>query len=134
MSTNAPEAARWLVYAHSDLAAAQALFATPDHYPRQVCYFAQQAAEKALKAIFVFHSVEFPFTHDLDRLRALLPGGWNVKESELTLTDLTVWAVDARYPDDLPDATIMDASAALAISQAVIDSVTHEFDSRLQSE
>ena len=41
---------RWLAYALSDLAAAKALVANPEHYPRQVCYLAQQAAEKSLKA------------------------------------------------------------------------------------
>lgn len=134
MSINATEAARWLAYAHSDLAAAQALYDTPDHYPRQVCYFAQQAVEKALKAIFVFHKIEFPLTHDLDRLRALIPEGWSVKQSSVGLTVLTVWAIGARYPDDLPDATIADATAALAVARAAVDSITNEFESRLQSE
>src|SRR5690606_41165325 len=70
---------RWLDYALSDLAAAKTLLANPDHYPRQVCYLAQQAAEKALKAALVREQVDFPFSHDLDRLRNLLPPSWRVK-------------------------------------------------------
>ena len=70
---NAPESKRWLAYARSDLDAAHALLRDPDHYPRQVCFLAQQAAEKALKAVLVLLEIEFPFTHDLDHLREMMP-------------------------------------------------------------
>jgi len=76
---NVPEAQRWLAYARSDCDAAHALLRDPDHYPRQVCFLAQQAAEKALKAVLVLLEIEFPFTHDLDRLREMVPTGWQVK-------------------------------------------------------
>jgi hypothetical protein len=46
---NVPEAAQWLAYARSDLNAAETLRRDPKHYPRQVCFLAQQAAEKSLK-------------------------------------------------------------------------------------
>jgi len=68
-------------YARSDLEAARTLMASPDHYPRQVCFLAQQAAEKAIKAALILDQVPFPFTHDLDRLRNLLPEQWRVKGS-----------------------------------------------------
>lgn len=44
--------------------------------PRHVCWLAQQAAEKALKAALVLEDIAFPFTHDLDALRNRLPGSW----------------------------------------------------------
>jgi hypothetical protein len=40
---------------------------------------------------------------------------------------LTEWAVDSRYPDDLPDATEADAQAAVRQARAVWDSVRHDF-------
>ena len=43
--------------------------------PRHVAYHAQQAAEKAIKAILVFEQVEFPFTHELNALRHLTRAG-----------------------------------------------------------
>jgi len=49
MSTPEAEARRWLAYARSDLAAAEELLQKPESYPRQVCFLAQQAAEKVLK-------------------------------------------------------------------------------------
>ena len=77
MST--PEAELWLAYARSDPDAASALLRDPEHYPRQVCFLAQQSAEKALKALLVLLDIEFPPTHDLDRLRESVPPGWRVK-------------------------------------------------------
>lgn len=50
------------------------------HYPRQVCYLAQQTIEKALKAALILEQIVFPFSHDLDRLRIMLPAGWQVKD------------------------------------------------------
>ncbi len=82
---SAVEAERWLAYAESDLRAARALLDDPDHFPRQVCFLSQQAAEKALKAVLVLANVDFPRSHDLDYLRDLVPGGWHSKGSILIL-------------------------------------------------
>lgn len=116
---NATDAARWFAYARSDLDAARALLRDPKHYPRQVCYLAQQAAEKSLKAILVLMEIEFPFTHDLDRLRDLVPEGWRVKTQCPDLAELTVWAVESRYPGDIPDVVAEDANQALAQAERV---------------
>jgi HEPN domain-containing protein len=123
---NAAEAARWLAYARSDLDAARALLNDPDHYPRQVCFLAQQAAEKALKAALVLLEIEFPFTHDLDRLRDLIPPGWPVKTEHPDLAGLTIWAVEARYPSDMPDVIEDDAHEALQIAEAVYQNVAND--------
>ena len=123
---NAAEAARWLAYARSDLDAARALLNDPDHYPRQVCFLAQQAAEKALKATLVLLEIEFPFTHDLDRLRDLIPPGWPVKTEHPDLAGLTIWAVEARYPSDMPDVVEDDAHEALQIAEAVYQNVAND--------
>ena len=77
---NQSEARRWISYAESDLKAARALLGSVEFFPRQICFFAQQGAEKAIKAILVFEDVNFPKNHDLDRLRDLIPEGWKVKE------------------------------------------------------
>jgi len=122
---NAPEAVRWLAYARSDLNAARALLRDPEYFPRQVCFLAQQAAEKAIKAVFVLLEIEFPFTHDLDRLRDLLPEGWRVKTEFPDLAELTIWAVEARYPGDLPDVVEADARHALQTAEAVYQAIEH---------
>jgi HEPN domain-containing protein len=116
---NTAEAARWLTYARSDLDAGRALLNDPDHFPRQACFAAQQAAEKALKAVLVLLEIEFPFTHDLDRLRDLIPSGWRVKTEHPDLAGLTIWAVEARYPGDMPDVVEADAYEALRQAEAI---------------
>jgi hypothetical protein len=44
--------------------------------------------------------MEVPFWHNRDALRNLLPSGWSVKQEYPDLAELTVWAVEARYPGD----------------------------------
>lgn len=54
------EARRWLRYAQEDLVAAEAMVGQPKMAPRHACWLAQQAAEKALKAVLVFLQIDFP--------------------------------------------------------------------------
>ena len=62
---------------------------------RHACWLAQQAAEKAIKAVLVFLQIDFPRRHDLDALRNLVPDGWQVRVEQLSLAGLTEWAVEA---------------------------------------
>ena len=125
---NADEAARWLAYARSDLDAASALLHDPNHYPRQVCFLAQQSAEKSLKAILVCIEIEFPFTHDLDRLRDLIPMGWRVKTECPDLASLTAWAIESRYPSDMPDVLTADAVQAVELAEQVYRATARDLD------
>jgi HEPN domain-containing protein len=119
MSAPEAEARRWLEYSRSDLAAARALLQQPDSFPRQVCFLAQQSAEKALKAALVLAGADVPRRHDLDALRNLLPAGWRVKAEHPDLAALSIWAVDARYPSDNPDAVQSDGQTAVAKAEAI---------------
>ena len=59
----------WLARARGDLALARAPL--PDGgYLEDLCYHAQPAAEKALKAVHVRHEIVFRYTHDLAELLA----------------------------------------------------------------
>lgn len=128
---NVPEARRWLAQARSDLDAGRALLAGHVGYPRQVCFLAQQSAEKALKACLVLLGIEFPFIHDLDRLRDLIPDGWRVKIDRPDLASLTVWSVEARYPGDVPDVVKADAEEALRTAEAVYQGVSEDWEKHL---
>jgi HEPN domain-containing protein len=120
---NEIETQRWLRYATEDLTAAEKMLSGTDSFPRHACWLAQQAAEKALKAGLISCDQEFPFTHDLDRLRNLLPDNWQVKAKCPDLAELTEWAVEARYPGDLPEATLAEAKTAVEQANNVINSV-----------
>ena len=97
---------------------------------RNVCFFAQQAAEEAIKAALALEAVHFPFLHDLDELRELLPDGWDVHEVTLHLHDLTEWAVRGRYADPRELPTESDAQHALDLAQTVFHSIKEEFNRR----
>ncbi len=50
---------RWLQYAREDLRAAAEILGREVFLPRHACWMAQQAAEKVLKAVLVFHQIDF---------------------------------------------------------------------------
>jgi len=111
------ETARWLRYAREDLDAAIAL---QSGTPRHSCLLAQQSAEKAIKSIYVFLDLRVPRSHDLDMLRNLLPDGWDIKTRFDSLSELSLWAVESRYPGDMPEASREDADAATALAESVL--------------
>ena len=87
--------------------------ARPQAWWRQACFFAAQAAEKALKGAIVELGQEPPHTHVLERLLAALP-----------LRALTRMTVTSRYPlDDTPPLDLFDpadAHSAIATAEAVL--------------
>ena len=116
MSQDLTDALVWLRYAREDLAAAWALLGAPV-VPRHPAWLAQQAAEKAIKALLVADGLPFPKTHDLERLSRLLPDPSVVRQAQADLANLTEYAVGARYPGDLPD-DVSEADAAVAVGDA----------------
>ena len=70
------QALTWLRFSEEDLQVASRLMTGASTAPRHACWLSQQAAEKALKAALVLEQIDFPFTHDLDALRNLLPASW----------------------------------------------------------
>jgi HEPN domain-containing protein len=60
----------WLNRARSNLARAKAEL--PGVYLEDLCFDAQQAAEKAIKALLIKRGVPFPYVHDIARLVTLL--------------------------------------------------------------
>jgi HEPN domain-containing protein len=65
-------AREWVGIAEEDLTAARSLLnATPS--ARMVCFRAQQAVEKYIKAVLVANGTPFAKTHDIGALVKLLP-------------------------------------------------------------
>jgi HEPN domain-containing protein len=119
--------AHWVRSANGDLAAARQLFSGGPEIIRGAVFHAQQAAEKFLKAVLVWHQVEFPKTHDIGRLADLLEtvdAGLAARVREASA--LTPYAVEARYPSDLPEPTLDEAREALAIAARVRDAVLRQ--------
>ena len=112
-------ALRWLSWAVEDLDLAQATLEARGVVPRGACAWAQQAAEKALKALLVERDVDPPKSHDLARLARMMPE-FDPGASESSLDDLSRWSVEGRYPADLAEATPRDADLAVAAAREVV--------------
>jgi HEPN domain-containing protein len=88
----------WLRHAESDLALSS--------HPRfenvlteMLCFHAQQAVEKSLKAALVHRGVTFPHTHDIAALvTAVRNAGIDWPDDLDEAVDLAEYAVAARYP------------------------------------
>ena len=88
-----------------------------------VCFHAQQAAEKSLKALLAADGVEYPRTHDIDRLLNLVePRFSEFEQLRDELGPLSGYAVDARYADS-PGAepNAADAQKALRIARSAYE-------------
>lgn len=124
------EARRWWRYAEEDLALAEREQGRKDSLHRWVCVAAQQATEKALKAALVHEGIDFAKTHDLRRLWSAIPEGWQVRDIETDLDDLTAWSIAGRYPADAPEATPDDATRALSQAREVLAAVRYDLAER----
>lgn len=124
----AEEAGRWLAYAEDDLRLAKAVLSMTDVKPGQACYHAQQAGEKALKAVLILAGVPVGRTHDLVYLGGMVPAGWNSRFAPTDLADLGRWAVEARYPDATggTEATSADAQGAVSLAENVVEAAEQD--------
>jgi HEPN domain-containing protein len=114
MSDPAIELAReWLVRAEHDLRAAQYLLTMPEAYPETIGFHAQQCAEKALKGFLTFHRVPFERRHDLSYLIDLcVPLAPDFEQHRPEADEMTPYAVEYRYPDDLSSTSLDSARQA----------------------
>ena len=105
----------WLNRANSNLAQAKAR--DPGVYLEDLCFNAQQAAEKALKALLLHRRVRFPFVHDIgELLRHLEESGQIVSEEIWEAEQLTDYAVETRYPGSFEPVTEEEYQEVLALA------------------
>jgi HEPN domain-containing protein len=116
---HAAEARRWRSIAQEDLDAAIDMMRGDFGTPRHACLLAQQAAEKLMKAVLIEFQIEFPRTHDLDRLRLLLPPDLRSSIQSIDLAELSEWAVESRYPGEWPELGKQDAEQGVLTAQKI---------------
>ena len=109
----------WLRYAYSDLELAK-LSPPPGVLLEGLCFHAQQAAEKALKAVLVAHETPFPKTHSIRMLLDLLPEDLYVPEEIEDAASLTDYAVMIRYPGDTEPVDEEEYREAISLAEAVV--------------
>ncbi len=111
----------WLNRANSNLARTKVGIDIPGVYLEDLCFDAQQAAEKAIKAVLLHQNVPFPYTHDLSELLTLVErGGEPVPQAVREAVRLTPFAAEARYPGSEEPVTRNEYESALLIAEAVV--------------
>ncbi|WP_337870262.1 HEPN domain-containing protein [Meiothermus sp.] len=119
MPLNPLDPKAWLNLAQSDLAYAEnpptrGLFETS-------AYLAQQAAEKALKALLIHLQRPFPKTHNLDFLFELLEEASVTIPAEVRRAVLLQnYTIRGQYPSNYPELTKVEYQEALELAQRVV--------------
>jgi HEPN domain-containing protein len=111
----------WLRRARSNLARATQGQVTPEVLFEDTCFDAQQAVEKALKALLVLRGVQVPRTHAISELITMLAElGFDIPVDVEEASALTDYAVAARYPGPAEPVLADDHETAVAIATAVV--------------
>ena len=119
----------WLDKANKDLLSAEHELSMPDAVIETICFHCQQAAEKYLKAYLVFLDIPFEKTHEIGELITKC----EEKDKEISALkeeadELTDYAVEVRYPDELVVPTLEEAKEALEIAKKVKEFVLRRTD------
>jgi HEPN domain-containing protein len=110
----------WLLHARSDLSLAKIKRSNNEILAETLCYHAQQAVEKSLKAVLVFFGIEPPKTHNIGMLIEQMPNTV-VRSAELSdAKALTDYAVSTRYPGDFEAVTDKELEQAIQTAESVL--------------
>ena len=111
----------WLNRAYSNLVRARSGASIPGIYLEDLCFDAQQAAEKAIKAVLIYLDVSFPYVNDLARLLSLVEEmGRDVPVPVRQAARLTRYAVVTRYPGLSEPVTKEEYEEAVSIAAEVM--------------
>lgn len=138
MATNGDLARRLLDAAREDELAAKSVLRVEGIADPIVGFHAHQAVEKAIKAVLAAKGTEFPFTHDLERLRGFSDKSGIELPSVLDdVEDLNPFARDERYGSETPigldrDQALKWATAAIAWARDIIEQAEHPREPAIQ--
>jgi HEPN domain-containing protein len=110
----------WLIYSKSDLLLAN-IGDKNGILLNQLCFHAQQSAEKSLKAVLINFQINFEFTHNIKRLIQSLPEDLIKPDFFKSLTILTDYAVSTRYPGDYEEILLNEYQQATSLAQQAYD-------------
>jgi HEPN domain-containing protein len=117
----------WLAKAANDVQNIDNNLAAPLIPWDTVCFHAQQAAEKTLKAFLVYRHLPLMRTHDLVALLAVcaqqVP---SLAECEDDCRELTAFAVTVRYPEEVFEPVEEDGRRMIAAMARVREAVRRE--------
>jgi len=111
--------ADWLRYAYSDLELAR-VGRPPKVLFEGLCFHAQQAAEKALKAVLIAKGISPQKTHNIRTLLDLLPQNVVAPQQVEDAGSLTDYAVMNRYPGDFESVDEEEYKQAVQLAESVV--------------
>jgi len=112
----------WLEKASHDLESARLLPTPQPPILDTACFHCQQAAEKLIKALLIWHECEPPRTHSLEKLfDAALPLDGRLVEHRSPCERLSAYAVEIRYPDSAAEPTLEKAKAAFEAAESFFE-------------
>jgi HEPN domain-containing protein len=113
-------AAEWLRRARSNLARAKQP-KPPEVFWEDLCFDAQQAAEKAVKAVLVRHQIDYPRTHRMSELLVLLSqAGHTVPEHLWVADSLSGYGAVTRYPGQAVPVDEAEHRRAVELAEQVL--------------
>lgn len=116
----AGSAAHWLLRAKGDLALAHVPLPEGAFY-EDLCFHCQQAAEKAIKAVYRALRVGFRYTHDLAQLlEGLEKEGLAIPATVREAAELSAYAWHSRYPGPAEPVTEEEYHRAVALAESVV--------------
>jgi len=110
----------WIKRAKSNLELAQVKIIHYIQY-EDLCFQLQQAAEKALKGLLIFYGVEPEYTHNIDLLITALKKFTDIPEKINEAAQLTIYAVQTRYPGEYDDITKEEYETTVKIAKDCLD-------------
>jgi HEPN domain-containing protein len=114
---DAPE--HWLDNAIADLAIAR-IPLPPDALYEHLCFHAQQAVGKSLKAVLIALGLDFPPTHKIQSLIDRIPAEIPKHPVLSDAANLTPYAVSTRYPGESEPVTEEEYREALHTAEAIV--------------
>jgi HEPN domain-containing protein len=93
----------------------------PGGFYENLCFHTQQAAEKALKAVYLHCGWGFCYVHDLEELiTGLRQNSLHVPEAVEDAVVLTSYAFEARYPGLAEPVSEEESRQAMELAQTVV--------------
>jgi len=115
----------WLTRAKSSLSLSK-IEKPDDVFYEDLCFHAQQAVEKALKAVCVKNNIKFRLVHDIGELiETLSKNGIEIKDAIREATTMTEYAVEFRYPGTYEPLSENEYKKSIEIAEKVVKWANH---------
>lgn len=120
---------KWLIKARNDIKVAEneLSFNKNEIITEAVCFHAQQAAEKFLKAYLITKNIDFGKTHNLEYLIELCSKE-DADFKTLDTGNLSFYAVEARYPDNFYIPSTEEAEGCMILAKKIMEAVLEKLE------